>query len=558
MNKKLDLSALSPEEQEKIRLLIAENEKLTSQVKVLSDKTTKLQSETVIKDKKIAKLQSETITKQEQISVLKAQVDELIKVLIKEKHLIAKYNLERYVSKADLPRRPGETKAKRQKGLASTIEKEKQKPGRKKGSKNFGEDFLLERSLKTEPITLDIALRLKEENPNIILEKIDEDSSYLVKRIKAHVVVYKVIMPKYKDEKGVFYQETLPTPIHHSLIDASLLSDSIAMKYLMGVPEYRYAKWLKGEGLPFSQKTINNWALQSASVLEPFYNHLKNLFTNPDLTVSNINIDETWLDVLENKKIGRDKNFVFCYSALTKHGKLPLFEYSTTREMKNVEKILAMYSATVTVDGYSGYNSLRNKGIKIQRCMVHARREFANIVKTLSEDQYKDSVAYKVVNLMDQIFHLEKIMREKKLCPTEIVEKRQSEEYEELVKALEDYIKSIDVEKGTTLEKAINYYNNMNGEQWTYRKDGTVTLDNNEAERQAKKFVIDRKNFLFSRSEKGAHASCILLTILDLGYENDVDPRAYLELVLNNALNRPFDELLPWSKFIKERISAME
>lgn len=134
--------------------------------------------------------------------------------------------------------------------------------------------------------------------------------------------------------------------------------------------------------------------------------------------------------------------------------------------------------------------------------MAHARREFANIVKTLSEDQYKDSVAYKVVNLMDQIFHLEKIMREKKLSPTEIVEKRQSEEYEKLVKALEDYIKSIDVEKGTTLEKAINYYNKMNGEQWTYRKDGSVTMDNNEAERQAKKFVIDRKNFLFSRSEK--------------------------------------------------------
>ena len=190
--------------------------------------------------------------------------------------------------------------------------------------------------------------------------------------------------------------------------------------------------------------------------------------------------------------------------------------------------------------------------------MVHARREFANIVKTLPEDKYKDSAAYKIVNLMDEIFHVEKQMREKKLTAEEILKNRKSKEYKALKKALEDYIASIVPEKGSPLDSAIKYYKNMNGEQWTYLKDGTVTLDNNEAERQAKKFVIDRKNFLFSRSEKGAKASCILLTILDFGYENDLDPRAYLELVLNNVLNRPFNDLLPWSSFIKQNIYVME
>ncbi|MDD4154485.1 MAG: IS66 family transposase [Bacilli bacterium] len=551
MNKKLDLSKLTPKEQQEIARLILENKRLKELEQKQRIKVNKL-------NKEIVKLQSETISKEEKIKQLNTRLDELMKILVKEKHLIDKYNLERYVSKADLPKRKGEVKSKRTNGLPSTVSKEKKAPGRKMGSKNFGDDFLEERSLENEPITLDIAKRLKEENPNIILEKIDEETSYLVKRMKAHVVVYKVIMPKYKDESGTFYQENLPTPVHHSMIDASLLSDSITMKYFLGVPEYRYAKWLKGEGLPFSQKTINNWALQSAKIIEPFYNYLKNLFTKPEMSVANINIDETWLDVIENKKMGRDKSYVFCYSAFTKHGKLPLFEYSSTREINNVEEVLTMYNATITVDGYTGYNSLRNKGIKIQRCMVHARREFANIVKTLSEDQYKDSAAYKVVNLIDKIFHYEKEMREKKLSFSEILEKRQSDEYEELIKELEDYIKSIIPEKDLPLDKAINYYNNMNGEQWTYLKDGHVTLDNNEAERQAKKFVIDRKNFLFSKSEKGAYASCILLTIIDLGYENNLDPRAYLELVLNNLNKQPFDELLPWSTFIKENINKVE
>lgn len=330
------------------------------------------------------------------------------------------------------------------------------------------------------------------------------------------------------------------------------------MKYFLGVPEYRYAKWLKGEGLPFGQKTINNWALQSASILEPFYTYLKEVLTKPEMAVSNIHIDETWLDVIENKVLGRDKNYVFCYSAMTKYGKLPLFEYSSTRQIDAVKKLLSDYHATVTVDGYAGYNSLRANGIKIQRCLVHARREFANIVKTLPADKLKDSVAYTVVNLMDKIFHNEKGMRDKNLSAEQILEKRQSDKYKALIKELEDYLKSIIAEKESPLYKAINYYKKMNGEQWTYLNDASVTLDNNEAERQAKKFVIDRKNFLFSKSEKGANASCILLTIIDLAYVNDVEPRAYLELVLNNLSKQPFDNLLPWSTFIKENINKAE
>ena len=544
MNKKLDLSALSPEEQEKIRLLIEENKQLKAKVKTL--------------DEAAIKFQSENIQKDEEIKTLNDTVTELLKVIVKEKHLIKKYNLERYVSKADLPDLSGAIREKRKNGLPSTIVKEKKKPGRKKGTKNFGENSLEDLSRETSPITLDIAEKLRNENPNIVLKKIDEETTFLIKRIREHIIVYKVIMPKYIDENGAFHQETLPTPIHRSMIDASLLSDSIAMKYFMGVPEYRYEKWLSSERLNFTQKTINNWALQSASVLEPFYNYLKSLFSNPEMAVSNINIDETWLDVIQNKKIGRDKNYVFCYSAVTKHGKLPLFEYSSTREIDSVEAILKEYNATVTVDGYTGYNVLRTNGIKIQRCMVHARREFANIVKTLKPEELDDSVAYKVVNLMDQIFHVEKQMREKKLTTAEILKNRKSKEYKALKKELEDYIKSIDAEENSPLDKAIKYYKKMNGEQWTYLKDGSVTLDNNEAERQAKKFVIDRKNFLFSRSEKGAKASCILLTMIDLAYVNDADPRAYLELILNNVTKRPFEELLPWSKFIKENIKRLK
>lgn len=536
MTKKLNLSKLSDEERQELSRLIAENEAL---------------------NKENLFLKGEQVKKDEKIKTLNETISDLTKILIKEKEIVKKYNLERYFSKADSPIRKATKEPTRPNGLPSTVKDERKTPGRKAGYKNFGDGFLETLSLENAPITLDIAQDLMSRNPNVALRKVTEETSYLVKRVKAHVLVYKVIMPVYKDEQGTFHKRELPTPVFHSSIDASLLSDSITMKYFLGVPEYRYAKWLKNEGLPFSQKTINNWALQSALVLKPFHDYLKGLFASPDLGVANIHIYETWLDVIENKATGRDKNYVFCYSALTKLGKLPLFEYSSTRQIDSVQKILHDYNATVTVDGYAGYNALRKEGIKIQRCMVHARREFANIVKTLADEQLKDSVAYEVVNLMDAIFHEEKKMRDAKLSATQIKEHRQSEAYRTLINDLESYIDGIHPEKGSSLDKAIAYYKKMNGEQWTYLSDGHLTLDNNEAERQAKKFVIDRKNFLFAKSEKGARASCVLLTIVDLAYVNDVEPRAYLELVLNNINKQPHENLLPWSTFTKEALKTI-
>lgn len=40
----------------------------------------------------------------------------------------------------------------------------------------------------------------------------------------------KVIIPVYNDEKGTFHKSELPTPIVHSSIEASLLSDAMTIK----------------------------------------------------------------------------------------------------------------------------------------------------------------------------------------------------------------------------------------------------------------------------------------------------------------------------------------
>lgn len=548
MQKEMDFSNLTAEQLAYIRSLEGEiGEK---------DEAISAQREEIrVKDATISSQASEIDAKDKAIASKDAEIrerDEIIKEILKtlnvEKSIVRRFSLERFVTKKDIPRSTNS-------GVKNVVAKSKKKPGRKMGSKNFGEDYLESLSASNPPITLDIATELLKTNPGTKLLKIKDEETYLIKQVKAHVTVHKVIIPIYKGDDGRIYRSGHISPIHHSNVDASLLSDAITMKYFLGVPEYRYEKWLKGEGLPFSQRTLNNWASQCASLLEPFYEHLKSVYAGAESGIRDIHVDETWIDVIENKRENRNKSYIFCYSGRTKHGnKVPLFEFSTTRETSCVANTLAGYEGNITVDGYAGYNSIRSGKVTLQRCMVHARRELANIVKTLKKDQLRDSIAYKGVQIFDRIFLKEKQFKTNSLTPDEKLAQRHSAEYQGLVNELNDYFNNMNPEKNSPLAKARTYWNNLGGEQWTYLGNGHVDLDNNEAERQAKKFVIDRKNFMFCKSKKGAKTACILLTMIDLGYENGLEPRSYIEYLLNNIGKKDFHSLLPWSGSIPPEI----
>ena len=105
----------------------------------------------------------------------------------------------------------------------------------------------------------------------------------------------------------------------------------------------------------------------------------------------------------------------------------------------------------------------------------------------------------------------------------------------------------------SALGKALTYVK----EQWpyltNYLKDGRLELSNNRAERSIKPFVIDRKNFLFANTPKGAQGSAVIFSLIQTAIENKLDPYIYLIWLLkaaNNAdLARPEDvqKLLPWN-----------
>ena len=101
-------------------------------------------------------------------------------------------------------------------------------------------------------------------------------------------------------------------------------------------------------------------------------------------------------------------------------------------------------------------------------------------------------------------------------------------------------------------------------EQWpyltNYLKDGRLEISNNRAERSIKPFVIDRKNFLFANTPKGADGSAIMFSLIQTAIENNLDPYKYLTWLMKTAKdadltnNQIVQNLLPWNAAAECRV----
>ena len=79
-------------------------------------------------------------------------------------------------------------------------------------------------------------------------------------------------------------------------------------------------------------------------------------------------------------------------------------------------------------------------------------------------------------------------------------------------------------------------------------------MTNNLAERTVKPYVINRKNFLFSDTEKGADASAAVMSIIETAKRNSLDVYGYLLYLLTilpkwgkDPTEAQLKSVMPWS-----------
>ena len=319
-------------------------------------------------------------------------------------------------------------------------------------------------------------------------------------------------------------------------------------KFVMGSPLYRQEQEMNRKGIQLSRQTMSNWILRATeNYLTPVYERLHEELLKREV----LHADETTLQVLhEPGKAPQSDSFMWLYRTSGDTDKpIVLYEYQPGRGGKHPKEFLAGFGGYLHTDGYTGYHSLP-EGITVVGCWAHARRKFDEAVKSLPKGKAKGSSASQGLAYCNLLFEIEQ----------GLAEKTAEERYHERLKQAKPVLDAMLAWANTrtaapksALGKAFTYLK----EQWpyltNYLKDGRLELSNNRAERSIKPFVIDRKNFLFANTPKGATGSAIMFSLIQTAIENGLDPYQYLTWLLKTANNADLknpdivEKLLPWN-----------
>ena len=322
----------------------------------------------------------------------------------------------------------------------------------------------------------------------------------------------------------------------------------MTQKFVMGSPLYRQEQEINRKGIHLSRQTMSNWILRATEdYLTPVYEQLHKELLKRDI----LHADETTLQVLhEPGKKPQTDSYMWLYRTSGDTDKpIVLYEYQPGRGAKNPKEFLSGYKGYLHTDGYAGYHDL-GENITVVGCWAHARRKFDEAVKSLPKGKAKGSSASQGLTYCNLLFGIEQ----------EIADKTTEQRYEErleqakpVLDAMFAWANSRTAAPKSALGKAFHYLK----EQWpyltNYLKDGRLELSNNRAERSIKPFVIDRKNFLFANTPKGATGSAIMFSLIQTAIENGLDPYKYLTWLLKKANNADLTDtqfvqsLLPWN-----------
>lgn len=353
-------------------------------------------------------------------------------------------------------------------------------------------------------------------------------------KIREHVRKVYACRDCEKDECGV---PIVKSPANEPVIKGSFASpEAIAhimtQKFVMGSPLYRQEQELKQNGIMLSRQTMSNWLIRVAEDwLEPIYDALHEVLCTHDV----LHADETTLQVLrEPGKTAQSKSYIWLYrtSGDTLHP-IVLYDYQPDRRSKRPAEFLKDFNGYLHTDGYDGYHSLKD-GITIIGCWAHVRRKFDEALKALPEHDREGSSALRGKRYCDRLFELEREF--KSLKADERFAKRQ-EWSKPVLDEFFTWVVALDAIPKTGVGIAAHYALSQRKYLERYLLDGRLEISNNRAERSIKPFVIDRKNFLFANTPRGAKASAVMFSLIETAKENGLNPFEYLVYVFNNAPN---------------------
>ncbi len=366
-----------------------------------------------------------------------------------------------------------------------------------------------------------------------------------------------------KNNDGTIVRAGRPVDLlRNSIATASLVASIMNGKYANALPLDRQSRAYKCNGINLSTNTMANWVIKCSDYyLSLVYDRMHELIYDNKV----IHADESPVKTMriDNQKVKNGKKtYMWVYRNRPMRGTHPivLYEWQSSRRSDHPRDFLKDFSGTVVTDGYQVYHKLANEreDLKVAGCWIHARRYFADFIKSMDKSTIKGTIAMEAYEMITDILHTDNGFDD---LPVRDRKKQRQAILKEKVDAYFAWakLKYSQVTHNSTIGKALAYSINQEKYLRVFLSDGNVPPDNNYAEQAIRPFTIGRKNFVLMESDNGAKASAMIYSIIETTKANELNTYKYLELLLTeipqhmNDKDLSFiDDLLPWAARVQK------
>jgi transposase len=341
------------------------------------------------------------------------------------------------------------------------------------------------------------------------------------------IIPAKVVVLQRRDETvacpnddSIVSAPTPPQIIERGVLGPTLIVEAVADKFIEHLPIERQCLRFARMGVTVAPQTLGRGAGVTIDLMSPIARLIEERTRDPGL----LGTDATGIPVLDRDapdgiRTGTMWNWT--------NRRWVSFIYSPVGNSDSVRRFLGDdLQRSVQCDGTSITTFIERAGGTRPGCWAHGRRRLVEAARG------GDAQAMEGLRLFQPLFAVE---REASLAG-DTADARRARRAKHSAPAVEAIRAWIDHHRSrippkTPLGQALGYLHRQWKRLILFLGDGDIELTNNRRERELRKLVLGRRNWLFTWEDLGGERTANILTIVATCVAHDVNPRAYLHLV---------------------------
>lgn len=313
-----------------------------------------------------------------------------------------------------------------------------------------------------------------------------------------------------------------PQIVERGKLADGLIVEAVCDKYIEHLPIERQCTRFSRTGVDVAPQTLGRSVTAAIELLAPIARLIEEQTRAPGV----LGTDATSLPVLDPESPDGIRNgSMWCWT----NARWVTFFYSPKGDSDSVRRFLGDDLArTVQCDGTSVTTFVERAGGKRPGCWAHGRRRLVEAARS------GDRVALEGVRIIARLFAVER----ESTCAGDTAEERRERRAQCSRPILDELRTWVDRQRAVTppktpLGQGLGYLDRQWRRLLLFLDDGNIEATNNRRERELRRLILGRKNWLFTWLDEGGERTGHILTIIATCIAHDINPRAYLHRVVH-------------------------